>query len=117
MSNIVTILTAVFLGVALIAFSLWIGNREYEEWKEARRKRQRNMSLKERQLDDARDDLFSHEFEMRFLIPPHPTDPMDHMQRCARLEHERLVNRVRDAEKEVYGEPITPKAEDWRSLP
>ena len=113
MSNIANILTGVFAGFIFIAFSLWIGNREYEEWKEARRKRQRNMSPKEKRLDDARDDLFNNELEMRFSPPPHPDPFMEghfsHMQRSARLEHKRLVERVREAEEDVFGYAMTPK--------
>ena len=72
----------------------------------------KTLTSSEKRLQDARAELSGFEFDTFRMTEMHHGD--HHLRMSLRREHQDLVDRVRDAEKEVYGEPITSEAPDWR---
>lgn len=110
MINIILFLFALLVLTALLHFFEAPPNHSNESSSP-----DKSLTPSEKRLQDARGKLFDFKSDTLKMVEMHHGD--SHMRMSLRREHQDLVNNVRDAEKEVYGEPITPKAEDWRSLP
>ena len=74
----------------------------------------KGLTSSEKRLQDARGNLAEFDSNKSKMVEMRHDS---HMSMSLRQERQSLVDRVRDAERVVYGEPITPQAKDWREWP
>lgn len=111
---VITVGFPIIVGVASIAIISRMIMRRTPKHKESI-ERWCNMSPKERRLDDVQRKL--HDFESdNYEYLHHRVEEFGavaHAHTISMLEHKELVDRVREAETQVYGTPITPGVSDW----
>lgn len=72
----------------------------------------KTLTSSEKRLHDAKAELSGFESDTFKMTEMNHGDY--HMRMSLRQRHQSLVDEVRDAERVVYGEPITPETPDWR---
>lgn len=74
----------------------------------------RTQTPEEKRLEDAQLELYRLESDKSIQVAVNHGYADSHAIMRFHQEHEELVDRVREAEKEVYGTPITSEDTDWR---